>query len=141
MVTIRPATPQDAPIIQRMVRAARLDPSSLNWRNFLIAETDGQVIGIGQVKPLLGCSELGSLVVAKPYRHRGIARKLIVALEERSGLPLYLLCAHHLEPFYRQFGFQRITWRQTPISLRLKLTFAWLFRLAGIQVIAMEKRA
>lgn len=141
MVTIRPAHEDDAPIIRAMVRAARLDPTSLRWQHFLVA-TDGEhIIGIGQVKRLPGCNELGSLVVAKPYRRQGVARQLITALEARAGLPLYLLCASQLEPFYRQFGFQRLSWGKTPASLRLKLSLVWPLRLAGVRVIAMEKRS
>ena len=70
---IREATAADAPTIKRMIREAQLDPTSLKWKNFLIAEVDGDIAGIGQVKPLLGCRELGSLVVAKAHRKQGIA--------------------------------------------------------------------
>jgi amino-acid N-acetyltransferase len=138
-VEIRPATADDRALIRQMVLGARLDPTSLNWRHFLVAERDQQPVGIGQVKQLPGCRELGSLVVAKEYRRQGIARQIITALEAKNGLPLYLLCEARLGPFYEQFGYQRVGWWSLPLVLRAKLTPAYLLRLFGIPVWAMIK--
>jgi len=138
---IREATAADAPTIKRMIREAQLDPTSLKWKNFLIAEVDGDIAGIGQVKPLLGCRELGSLVVAKAHRKQGIAASLIHALEARHGYPLYLLCLAKLEAFYNQFGYRTIRWRDAPTALKIKLTPALLARPFGIRVLVMVKLA
>ncbi len=139
MVEIRPATADDAKTIKQMVRNARLDPTSLKWQRFLIAEVDSQIVGIGQVKQYPGCEELGSLVVARPFRKQGIAGELIAALEARSGRPLYLFCASHLEGFYQQFGYETIGFWQAPNFLKLKLLPTIFFRLFGIRVLIMRK--
>ncbi|HEY2941485.1 MAG TPA: hypothetical protein VGN09_03535, partial [Vicinamibacteria bacterium] len=64
MVTIRPATQADQATIVRLVRRANLNRMNLRWPNFLVAESDGGVVGIGQVKTHRdGSRELASMVV------------------------------------------------------------------------------
>ncbi len=137
---IRPATAADQATIRRMVRQARLPPFSLAWPHFLIAERDGQIIGIGQVRDHRGIPELGSLAVLPPYRGQGIGGQLIAALEARAGLPLYLFCRAELEPYYGRFGYRRIPFRETPGPLRLKTGFSLVLPgLFGVQIIRMCK--
>jgi amino-acid N-acetyltransferase len=136
---IRAATAADEPQIKRMVRAEGLDPTQLRWANFLIAEVDGAVVGMGQIRRHGTCEELGSLVVTSDYRQRGVASALIAALEARAGRPLYLICANTKQPFYERFGYQAIPWHETPRALWIKRAVAFPFRLAGVRVIAMRK--
>lgn len=51
----------------------------------LVAEIDGQVIANGQLTLLHDRGEIGSLVVAAPYRQRGIGTTLVQALIEHAG--------------------------------------------------------
>lgn len=139
-VEIRPAREDDAPQIKAMIRRARLDPTSLKWPNFLIAEHAGETIGVGQIKPYRDCQELGSLVVDRAYRRQGVAAQLIEALEARAERPLYLMCESRLENFYAQFGYASIAYREMPGTLRLKWSAAALFRVFGIRVLVMRKR-
>jgi hypothetical protein len=37
-VTIRPATAEDQGTIRRFIKDARLNPMSLNWPNFVVAQ-------------------------------------------------------------------------------------------------------
>lgn len=136
---IREAHAEDASMIRRMVRAARLDPTSLDWRHFLIAEVEGHPVGIGQVKEYPGCQEMGSLVTLPAYRGRGVASALIEALEARAGRPLYLLCAARMEPYYQRFDYVTIPWRRAPWFLKLKLLPVLPLRLFGIRVLVMRK--
>jgi N-acetylglutamate synthase-like GNAT family acetyltransferase len=136
---MRRARAEDAPVIRRMIRAARLDPTSLDWRHFHVAEADGRVIGIGQVKKLPGCCELGSLVTDPAWRGRGVATALVhTLLAETPARPLYLLCERRLIPFYARFGFARIPWAHAPSVLRLKLLAALVWWLSGRRFIAMR---
>jgi amino-acid N-acetyltransferase len=138
-LTLRPATANDMPVIKRLVRSEGLDPTQLRWSNFLIAEMDGVVAGIGQIRQHRNCRELGSLVVTGDYRRRGVATALMRALEARAGRPLYLLCAHPKQSFYERFGFHVIGYCETPGVLRLKRTVGLLGRLMGVRVLAMRK--
>jgi N-acetylglutamate synthase-like GNAT family acetyltransferase len=136
---IRAARRDDAPTLRRMVRAAGLDPTSLHWENFLVAEREGRAIGIGQVKPYRGAPELGSLVVLKTYRGQGVGASLIHALIERHPGELFLFCRDRLEGYYAQFGFERAGLRELRGTVKHKYLFARLFRLFGVKIIAMRR--
>ena len=140
-VTLRPARAEDASTIRRLVRAERLDPTSLRWPNFLVAEEDGAIIGIGQVKPYSGGRELGSLVVLPAHRHQGVGSLIVRALIEREQGELFLFCQRRLEPYYERFGFRRAGRHQLRGTLRRKYLFARVFRLFGVNVIAMKREA
>ena len=43
-IHLRPAVAADQPLIRQMVRAEDLDPTSLHWSHFLVAELDGEVV-------------------------------------------------------------------------------------------------
>ncbi len=138
-IEIRPATAEDDATIKQMIREARLDPTSLKWQHFLIAEYEGRVVGIGQVKPYPGCEELGSLVTVREMRGKGVGRAMIAALEERAGRPLYLLCMDKMEPYYERFGYETISWWQAPSFLKIKLSPTLPLRVFGIRVLVMRK--
>ncbi|MCC6904382.1 MAG: GNAT family N-acetyltransferase [Anaerolineae bacterium] len=133
-ISIRAATGADQPIISAMVSEARLDPTSLNWPQFMVAEQGGQVIGIGQIRPHRDGPELGSLVVLPEWRGQGIAARLIEALLARQPGVVYLECANHMAEYYTRFGFREISWRQAPLALRFKSGMAnTIIRLRGIR--------
>jgi N-acetylglutamate synthase-like GNAT family acetyltransferase len=137
---IRSATAEDETDIKRMVRAARLDPTKIYWQNFVIAEIDGKIAGIGQVRQHADCRELGSMVTLKPHRGQGVARAIITELEKRNGLPLYLFCPGHRQTFYALSGYEAIGYGQLPRTLKLKMLLPMLFRIFGFKIITMVKR-
>ncbi len=140
MVQIRPPVASELEILRKMLREAQLDPTSgVHLEYALVAEADGQIVGMGQIKHLRGCQELGSLVVLPAYRHQGIAGQLIRALEAQAERPLYLICQNSMGSFYTRFGYTRISYGQAPTALKLKLTLAFMARLFGIRIIAMRQ--
>ncbi|MFC1464733.1 MAG: GNAT family N-acetyltransferase [Candidatus Brachytrichaceae bacterium NZ_4S206] len=141
MVSLRPATEADQGAIRRMVLAACLDPTSLDWRNFIVAVDGAEIVGVAQIKPYADCREFGSLVVKPAYRNQGIGGRLIEALLQREQGEVYLLCASTLAPYYAKFGFTVIDDRRAPATLRRKLRVASLFRLAGVRVVVMRRAA
>ncbi len=139
MVEIRRATSEDQQLIRTWIFQERLDPTSLSWRQFLVAEVKDQVVGIGQIKVYPGCEELGSLIVKKRFRGQGIGALLIAELEKRAGRPLYLLCPQHNEGYYLRFGYCPTSWFKAPLILKLKLLPTYAFRIFGIRVLIMVK--
>lgn len=135
-VKLRRAQREDQTLINAMVRdEANLDPTSLHWSHFVIAELPGeggtgpaQVAGIGQIRPYRGCPELGSLYVRQPYRGQGIASQIVRALLASTPAPIYLECVDLNVPYYRRFGFYEIAWHRAPWPLWLK---SGMGRLAG----------
>jgi amino-acid N-acetyltransferase len=138
-INIRAANAADEATIKAMVKRAQLDPTNLHWENFLLAEHEGQIIAMGQLKPYPDCTELGSLVTLRQYRGQKVASRIIAALEAKAKFPLYLICRDKMEAYYQRFAYQTIPWRQAPRSLKLKVSFTWLFRPFGIRVLVMRK--
>ncbi|GAB1421793.1 hypothetical protein MASR2M15_19840 [Anaerolineales bacterium] len=138
-INIRPALSSDQDLIRTWVKQEGLDLTSLKWKNFMLAESNGQVVAIGQIKPLPGCNELGSLVTRKDMRRKHLASQLIEALSATVTTPIYLLCMEQREPLYQKSGFTRISFWQAPAILKLKLTASLIFRLKGIRVIVMRR--
>ncbi|MBX3015369.1 MAG: GNAT family N-acetyltransferase [Caldilineaceae bacterium] len=126
---IRPATETDRFAISRLLRPRDYNRIHLQPTCFLVAEDQGVVIGIGQVKRHReGSAELASLVVAPNRRGEGIGRALVRALVARyyaqnqkaqNQEPLYLFCLAELESFYASVGFTRVAPRQLPPWLAL----------------------
>ncbi len=139
-IHIRPATEADQTIIRLMVGAEHLDPTSLKWQNFLLAERDRTVIGIGQIRPYPNCHELGSLVVRKEFQRQGVGGMLIEALLARESGVVYLECRGPLESYYTRFGFKEIPWWRAPMPLKLKSGLGNVFgRLFGLRIAVMRK--
>ena len=125
-----------------MVLREGLDPSTLRWVNFIVAQdASGAIAGIAQIKPYKDCREFGSLVVLPQYRRQGVGALLIEhALAGEAG-DVYLLCGAHRVPYYRKFGFVEITPDKAPRTLRRKMTFAGLFSLFGVKIACMKHAA
>ncbi|MGB7338645.1 MAG: GNAT family N-acetyltransferase [Phototrophicaceae bacterium] len=140
-IIIRPATQDDETIIKAMIKREHLDPIGLDWENFLIAEVDNHIAGIGQIKPHIGCEELGSLVTNPEFQGQGVGRTMISALEARAGRPLYLKCLAKMEPYYEKFGYQTIPWWQAPSIFKLIGLMMMTARLFGVEGRIMRKDA
>lgn len=126
---IRPATPQDQPRIRQLVFGARLDPTQLRWQQFWVIASEEQVIACGQLRSFENAQELGSLVVAKNWRDRGLGTALTQHLIQQATQPLYLEClGERLAQFYRRFGFVPVTWEALPRSLQWKFALSYLAR-------------
>lgn len=138
--SIRPARADEQAHLRSLIRAEWLDPLNVHWENFLVAEEDRRIIGIGQVKPYPGARELGSLVVVNRKREQGVGAAIINALIARESGPLFLFCLQFREPYYAKFGFRRTFMRDLPRSLKFKYAFGWTFtRLFRYKLIVMTR--
>jgi N-acetylglutamate synthase-like GNAT family acetyltransferase len=121
---LRPAIQNDARAIQRLVRAARINPLGLDWRRFVVAvDPVGEVIGCGQVKlhrERAGAvvRELASIAVQPEWRGQGVASAVIHNLLASETLPIYLTCRASLGSFYERFGFRTIPEAKMPAYFR-----------------------
>jgi N-acetylglutamate synthase-like GNAT family acetyltransferase len=109
-LSIRSATEADQPTIRRLIKAANLNRMSLDWPNFVMAEEDGEIVGLGQIKTHGdGSRELASIAVVPARQGQGIGGAIIEALLGREpNAVLYLTCRRQLEGFYTRFGFVRL---------------------------------
>jgi amino-acid N-acetyltransferase len=114
---IRPATERDvqaiADVVAANARHGQLLPRSVeniraSLRNWLLAEVDGRVIGIGSLldmSPTL--VEVRSLAVLPAYRSYGIGGRLVRDLVERArarGIPT-VFALTRVVPFFERLGF------------------------------------
>lgn len=139
---IRPASAQDIKSIRRLVWSAKLDPTQLRWEQFWIIECEGKLAACGQLRNFAGAQELGSLVVAKDWRDRGLGIYLTKYLIQQATEPLYLEClGKRLASFYTRFGFVEVSVQDLPQSLKFKFGLSQLAKiLFRIPVTIMQYR-
>ena len=118
-IDIRPAREEDQETIVSLIRQAKLNPRNLKWQNFLVAEDNGKVVGIRQVKVYeQGTREIASGFVLPEYRRQGISARLMKALLDRETGPLYTMVNEKRAPYYEPFGFRRVDVSQLPPDFR-----------------------
>ncbi len=118
---LRPAAPSDMWPIRWLVLSVPLDPTQLRWQQFWVIEFEKQVIACGQLRSFGEAQELGSLVVAKQWRDRGLGSVLVKHLIQAATQPLYLEClGQRLAEYYQHFGFEPVAWDALPRSLQRK---------------------
>ena len=127
-----------------MVWRAGLVPTGLDWRRFLVACDEETLVGCVQIRRHHDGPELSSLVVAREWRGRGVATRLVRALlsqeSGRATLPgvMYLICAESLCAFYARFGFSPIASSGAmPAALRRKCAVGRFF---GLPIVCMRLR-
>lgn len=115
-VTLRPAKDTDQPRIRNLVLGARLNPTGLDWRRFIVAVDEfDEVIACAQIKPHRdGTHEMASLVVSPGFQNRGVARLILERLIQDHQGDLYLMCRSSLGSFYQKFGFKAVSEPELP---------------------------
>jgi amino-acid N-acetyltransferase len=146
-ITIRPARPEDQETIVSYVRQAKINPRNLHWENFLVAEENGKLIGMRQVKVhKQGTREVGSGFVLPEYRRQGISAHLMNEILSREQGVLYLMCRDQRAPYYEQFGFQPVGVDQLPADFykeyrlgRIVTSLMSMFRKEKVRIIPMKR--
>lgn len=118
---LRSARVSDIWAIRKLVLSAKLDPTQIRWSQFWVIECNQRIVACGQLRCFLGAQELGSLVVAPPWRGQGLGSYLVKHLIQQATQPLYLEClGSKLVSFYTQFNFVPISWQELPQPLQWK---------------------
>jgi N-acetylglutamate synthase-like GNAT family acetyltransferase len=138
---IRPALETDQTIINQIVRDAQINPMNLDWHRFLVAEENGKIIGVGQIKPHDdGSRELASIAVIPGRQKLGVATEIIRALLAPEKGDLYLVCRDELESFYARFGFRTVDRKEmTPYFRRIIRVIHIFACVAGRRGIVMKR--
>jgi ribosomal protein S18 acetylase RimI-like enzyme len=102
-VLIRAAVALDQGAITRLVQGERLNPNGLAWQNFIVAVVGGAVVGAVQMRQHDDDSlELGSLVVHREHRRRGIAGRMITVLLNQHPSRVHVITHHKNAVHYRR---------------------------------------
>ena len=147
MFSLRPATAADQPIITAIVRQAGINPRDLEWPRFIVAEREGEVIGVGQVKPHGdGSRELASIAVRPEFQGQGAGSAICRALIERESGVLHLITISRTEAYYHRFGFRKVGPDEMPPYFRrffrvVTVLRPVLRRVMGIELIVMKRMA
>ncbi len=147
MFHIRPATQADQPPINHIIRDAGINPMSLDWRRFVVAEDDDpstslrMIVGVGQVKPHDdGSRELASIAVIPERQRQGVASEIIRALLAKEQGDVYLICRDELKSFYARFGFRKVDKKEmTPYFRKIIRVVNIFARIAGGRGIVMRR--
>lgn len=141
-LTLRDATAGDQASIRRIVRAAQINPTGLEWPRFIVAEDGGAIVGVGQVKPHSdGTRELASIAVIPARQGQGIGSAIIKELLRRqAGTTLHLSCRSRLQGYYERFGFKRVEVRDyPPYFARVLPILNTLGRVMRFEIIVMRR--
>lgn len=146
-VIIRSARQEDQKTILDFIRQARINSRNLDWERFLVAEDDGQVVGIRQVRiHREGTREVGSGFVLPEHRHKGISAQLMNEILSRENGALYLMCRDKWIPYYEQFGFRQVAVDALPADFhkeyrtgRLITSLISMFTKDKIRIVPMKR--
>ena len=146
-ITIRPARQEDQETIVSYIRQAKINPRNLHWKNFFVAEDNGKLVGIRQIKVYSqGTREAASGFVLPEYRRRGISAQLMNALLAREKGPVYAMVSHKRTPYYEQFGFRQVDPGQLPADFhkeyrigRIVTTLMSLFAKERIRIVPLKR--
>ena len=140
-LTLRDATVEDQPTIRRIVRAANINPTGLDWPRFIVAEDGGAIVGVGQIKPHRdGTRELASMAVLPAHQGQGIGTAIIEELLRREKGTLHLTCRSRLQGYYERFGFRRLEPHDyPPYFARMLPILNTVGRFFRIQIIVMRR--
>ena len=115
---IRPALPTDHDAIVGLVRSERLNPNGLEWPNFLVATEHDHLIGAVQLRRHHdGAQELGSLVVERSSRGKGLATRLINSLLASNPGRILMITGRQHVSHYSAWRFRPIAAFDAPASI------------------------
>ncbi|MBD2255363.1 GNAT family N-acetyltransferase [Nostoc parmelioides] len=119
--TLRQAKLRDIWLIIFLIFKARLDPTQMNWQQFLVIEYHGSLVAFGQLRNYYLAQEIGGLYVSPNFRNQGLGTFLIKNLVIQGNQPLYLKCLKkELVNFYAKRSFTVVTYEDLPKSLKSK---------------------
>ncbi|MDE3152840.1 MAG: arsenite methyltransferase [Gemmatimonadota bacterium] len=131
--TLRDATPADTGAVEALlteadlplagVREALARPAS----GFVVAESDGRVVGVGGLEDCCDDVLLRSVAVAPAWRTRGLGRALVLRLiaeaEARGRRAMYLLTTT-AEGYFPHFGFRAVDRANVPAEVQATEEFS-----------------
>ena len=151
-VTFRRATPQDAPAMHRLIsenlEAGHLLPRTLDdieahATRFVVAESEGHVVGCAELAPLSPTvAEVRSLVVDQHARGRQIGPRLVTDLSAwAASRGFATLCAFTHDPsHFVRMGFTIVPHMWVPEKIAHDCTSCPLFRRCGQYAVTLTLR-
>lgn len=116
---LRPARTADLPAIEMLLTTSDLPLAGVaeNLPGFVVAESDGAIVGTAALEVCCDNALLRSVAVAPEWRSRGLGRALVtrvIADAEARGLRALYLLTTTAERYFPSFGFHQIARDEAP---------------------------
>jgi len=120
---LRAARVADLPAIEHLLTTAQLPLAGVaeSLSGFVVAESDGAIVGSAALEVCCDNALLRSVAVAPEWRSRGLGRALVtrvIADAEARGLRALYLLTTTAEHYFPSFGFREITRADVPGDVR-----------------------
>jgi amino-acid N-acetyltransferase len=122
-VVLRPAVSDDLAAVEQLLVASSLPVIGVAEAlpSFVVAESDGRVVGVVGLEVCCEYALLRSTAVAPEWRDRGLGRQLverIIAEAEAQGIRALYLLTTTAERYFPSFGFAKTTRDAVPAPVR-----------------------
>ncbi len=138
-VVIERATADDDEAIRELISEGRVNPTSLDWHNFVVARhAEKGLVGCAQIRnaPWGAGREVKSVVVREGFRDGAVSRAMLRHLIAGEHEVIWGTCAETLAPYYLRFGCEIVRRGEVPLYYRVMGPVA-----AGIHRLVRGKRA
>ena len=120
---LRPAQQADLPAIEQLLIASDLPLAGVAdaLRGFVVAESEGSIVGTAAIEVCDDNALLRSVAVAPDWRSRGLGRALVtrvIADAEARGIRALYLLTTTAEHYFPSFGFEQISRAEVPDDVR-----------------------
>ncbi len=106
-IKIRPALSDDMPFIKECIERFHLDDEDLDYRQFVVAVENKEIVGFGRIRPYNEVYELGGIGVVEHKRNQGIGELIIKHLIEHFPVDDVYITTD-LPEYFERLGFKRI---------------------------------
>ena len=120
---IRPAATSDLPRVEMLLTASQLPLTGVReaLADFVVAEADGEIVGVDGLELCCDDALLRSVAVAPEWRSKGLGRALVtraVAEAEARGIRALYLLTTTAEHYFPSLGFQRVGRDEVPAEVK-----------------------
>lgn len=121
--TVRPATSADLAAVEQLLTDSDLPLVGVKdaLDTFVVAEADGQLVGVAGLEICCDDALLRSVAVRPEWRSKGVGRAVVtraIAEAESRGLRALYLLTTTAEHYFPSFGFARIDREAVPEDVR-----------------------
>jgi amino-acid N-acetyltransferase len=123
MIQLRPATAQDWPPIERLLRASALpvEGAREHLADFIVAERGGEIVGCAGAEVRGGAALLRSMAVSEAVRGQGVGQVLLdemLAMLRRRNVKQVALLTTTAERFFARQCFKIVAREDVPAALQ-----------------------
>ena len=121
--SLRPASNQDLPRVEKLLNESKLplDGVKESLKDFLVAEANGDIVGVAGLEVCCDDALLRSVAVRPEWRSKGVGRALVtraIAEAESRGLRALYLLTTTAEHYFPSFGFTKVERSTIPEQVR-----------------------